>query len=77
MAEQAKKIATESTSGLLLLRMEIKATLDRVVQDLGAILAKVDAALPADQEPHKPRTVDEYRAMYGMGPRKRVWRKAG
>ncbi|MCU0589887.1 MAG: hypothetical protein MUC33_01215 [Desulfobacterales bacterium] len=61
---------------LLMLRMEIKAIRDRVVMDLDAALAKIDAALPpVDPERYKPRTTDEYRAMYGMRPRKREWRR--
>lgn len=62
--------------GLALLRMEIKAIRDRVVLDLDAALARIDAALPpVDTERYKPKTVDEYRKMYGMKPRKREWRR--
>jgi hypothetical protein len=67
---------TSQTDGLAMLRMEIKAIRDRVMLDLDAALARIDAALPpVDLERYKPRSVDEYRAMYGMRPRKREWRR--
>ena len=46
-------LVKEKTSDLLLLRMEIKAIRDRVVQDLDAALAKVDAAIPEQETPRQ------------------------
>ena len=57
-------IAKENdSSDLLLLRQEIKAIRDRVVMDLDAALAKVDAALH-EEEPgcRRRKTAAEYKA---------------
>lgn len=54
------------TSDLLLLRMEIKAIRDRVVLDLDAALAKIDQALPEEEDTgSKPRTAAEWKEIYG------------
>jgi hypothetical protein len=60
------------TSDLLLLRMEIKAIRDRVVLDLDAALAKIDAALPEEEDTGaKPRTAAEWKVVYGKHKGKR------
>lgn len=60
----------DKDAGLLMLRMEIKAIRDRVLLDLDAALAKIDAVLPPiDPERYKPRTSAEYREMYRNGGR--------
>lgn len=70
-------VKTTEADSLALLRMEIKAIRDRVMLDLDAAIAKIDAALPpVDPDRYKPRSVDEYRKMYGMPPRRREWRRA-
>lgn len=62
--------------GLAMLRMEIKAIRDRVVLDLDAAVARIDSVLPpVDTECYKQRSVNDYRAMYGMRPRRREWRR--
>jgi hypothetical protein len=67
---------TGPADGLAMIRMEIKAIRDRVMLDLDAALARIDAALPpAETERYKPRSIDDYRAMYGMRPRRRAWRR--
>ena len=67
---------TSTTDGLALLRMEIKEIRDRVMLDLDAALARIDAVLPVeDTDRYKPRSIDDYRAMYGMRPRRRAWRR--
>jgi hypothetical protein len=61
------------TNNLLLLRMEIKAIRDRVVQDLDAALSKIDKALPALEcvDRYKPHTAAEWKEIYKSNRRKR------
>jgi hypothetical protein len=55
MAKRAeiKKEKAPSTPELLLLRMEISACRDRMVQDLAGILGRIDAAIPEEDAPRR------------------------
>jgi hypothetical protein len=67
----------QTENDFLMLRMEAAAIRDQVVINLNALIAKIDAALPPlDSDTCKPKSVDDYRKMYGMPPRRREWRKA-